>query len=393
MLNFTFYSPTEFVFGRGTQTRAGELARRYGATKVMIVSGGGSAERSGLLTQVRDSLDKAGIRYIEQKGIQPNPRDTEVYEGIELARKEGVDFLLAVGGGSVIDSAKAVALGVRYDGDFWDFYCGKAQPQDVLPLGVVLTIPAAGSEGSGNSVITKCDESGRHKISVRYPMHLRPRFSIMNPELTYSLPWFQTACGIVDMLCHIYERYFSNTPATDLPDAIAEAIMRDVMHNALVLTREPENYDARAAIMWASTLAHNGLCGTGKEEDWSSHRLEHELSAWHGVAHGAGLAVMVPAWMQFVAAKNPAKVVQFAQNVLNIFPMNKTTEEVCRLAVEALKGFYHTLGLTTSIRELIGTEPDIDVLVESLHGNMGDTLGFYVPLSMDDCRAIYEAAL
>lgn len=393
MLNFTFYSPTEFVFGRGTQTRAGELAHRYGATKVMIVSGGGSAERSGLLAQVRDSLDKAGIRYIEQKGIQPNPRDTEVYEGIELARKEGVDFLLAVGGGSVIDSTKAVALGVRYDGDFWDFYCGKAQPQDVLPLGVVLTIPAAGSEGSGNSVITKCDESGRHKISVRYPMHLRPRFSIMNPELTYSLPWFQTACGIVDMLCHIYERYFSNTPATDLPDAIAEAIMRDVMHNALVLTREPENYDARAAIMWASTLAHNGLCGTGKEEDWSSHRLEHELSAWYGVAHGAGLAVMVPAWMQFVAAKNPAKVVQFAQNVLNIFPMNKTTEEVCRLAVEALKGFYHTLGLPTSIRELIGKEPNIDVLVESLHGNMGDTLGFYVPLSMDDCRAIYEAAL
>lgn len=393
MLNFTFYSPTEFVFGRGTQTRAGELARRYGATKVMIVSGGGSAERSGLLAQVRDSLDKAGIRYIEQKGIQPNPRDTEVYEGIELARKEGVDFLLAVGGGSVIDSTKAVALGVRYDGDFWDFYCGKAQPKDVLPLGVVLTIPAAGSEGSGNSVITKCDEAGRHKISVRYPMHLRPRFSIMNPELTYSLPWFQTACGIVDMLCHIYERYFSNTPATDLPDAIAEAIMRDVMHNALVLTREPEDYDARAAIMWASTLAHNGLCGTGKEEDWSSHRLEHELSAWYGVAHGAGLAVMVPAWMQFVAAKNPSKVVQFAQNVLNIFPMNKTTEEVCRLAVEALKGFYHTLGLPTSIRELIGKEPDIDVLVESLHGNMGDTLGFYVPLSMADCRAIYEAAL
>lgn len=393
MLNFTFYSPTEFVFGRDTQARVGELARRYGATKVMIVSGGGSAERSGLLGQVRDSLDKAGVKYIEQKGIQPNPRDTEVYEGIELARREGVDFLLAVGGGSVIDSTKAVALGVKYDGDFWDFYCGKAQPVDVLPLGVVLTIPAAGSEGSGNSVITKCDETGRHKISVRYPMHLRPRFSVMNPELTYTLPWFQTACGIVDMLCHIYERYFSNTPATDLPDAIAEAIMRDVMHNALILTREPENYDARASIMWASTLAHNGLCGTGKEEDWSSHRLEHELSAWYGVAHGAGLAVMVPAWMQFVAKKNPAKVVQFAQNVLNIFPINKTTEEVCRLAVDALKGFYHTLGMTTSIRELIGKEPDIDTLVESLHGNMGDTLGFYVPLSMDDCRAIYQAAL
>lgn len=393
MNNFTFYSPTEFVFGRDTQRQAGELARRYGATKVMLVSGGGSAERNGLLAQVRDSLVKAGLPFVEQKGIQPNPRAEEVYEGIELARREGVDFLLAVGGGSVIDSAKAVALGTRYAGDFWDFYTNKARPADVLPLGVVLTIPAAGSEGSGNSVITKCDETGRHKISVRYPMHLRPRFSIMNPELTYSLPWFQTACGIVDMLCHIYERYFSDTPATDLPDGIAEAIMRDVMRNALILSEDPGNYDARAAVMWASTLAHNGLCGTGKEEDWSSHRLEHELSAWYNVAHGAGLAVMVPAWMRFVAKKNPAKVVRFATNVLNIFPINKTTEEVCRLAVEALKGFYRTLGLTTSLRELIGKEPDIDTLVKSLNGNIGDTLGSYVPLSMEDCKEIYEAAL
>lgn len=394
MENFVFYSPTEFVFGRDTQTQVGEIARRHGATKVMIVSGGSSAERSGLLAQVRNSLTAAGIEYVEQKGIQPNPRDIEAYEGIELARQAGVDFLLAVGGGSVIDSTKAVALGAKYDGDFWDFYCGKATPRDgqVLPLGVVLTIPAAGSEGSGNSVITKCDDTGRHKISVRYPMHLRPKFSIMNPELTYSLPWFQTACGIVDMLCHIYERYFSNTPATDLPDSIAEAIMRDVMRNALILRNDPDNYDARASVMWASTLAHNGLCGTGKQEDWSSHRLEHELSAWYGVAHGAGLAVMTPAWMDFVAKKNPAKVVQFAQNVMNIFPINKTTDETCRLAVDALRGFYHTLGLPTTIHELIGREPDIDTLVESLHVNMGDTLGFYVPLSMDDCRLIYEAA-
>lgn len=391
MLNFTFYSPTEFVFGRDTQAQTGALAKKYGATKVMIVSGGNSAEKSGLLQQVRQSLTEAGIDYIEQKGIKPNPRDKEVYEGIDLARKAGVDFLLAVGGGSVIDSAKGVALGVPYDGDFWDFYCNKATPKCTLPLGVVLTIPAAGSEGSGNSVITKIE--GRHKISVRYPMHLRPRFAVMNPELTYSLPWFQTACGIVDMLCHIYERYFSNTPHTELPDSIAEAIMRDVMRNALILAKDPDNYDARAGIMWASTLAHNGLCGTGKEEDWSSHRLEHELSAWHDVAHGAGLAVIVPAWMQFVAKKNPAKIIQYAQNVLNIFPMGKTPEECCRLAVEAMKGFYNTLGLTTSIRSLIGKEPDIDLLVNSLHGNMGDTLGCFVLLSMDDCRAIYESAL
>lgn len=391
MENFTFYSPTEFVFGRNTQDRTGELVARHGGRRVMIVSGAGSAERSGLLAQVRKSLADAGIFFIEQKGIAPNPTDDRVYEGIELARRSDIDFLLAVGGGSVIDSAKAVALGVNYEGDFWDFYCAKATPERVLPVGVVLTIPAAGSEGSGNSVITKLE--GRHKISVRYPMCLRPRFAVMNPELTMSLPSFQTACGIADMLCHIYERYFSNTTATDLTDAIAEAIMRDVMENALILKESPDDYDARAAIMWASTLAHNGLCGCGKQEDWSSHALEHEISAWHNVAHGAGLAVMVPAWMSLVAEKNPGKVMQFAVNVMGISPDGKSPEEVCRLGIEALKGFYHTLGLTTSLSALIGGEPDIELLVRSLRGNKGDTLGFYVPLSMDDCAEIYRRAL
>lgn len=391
MENFVFYSPTEFVFGRDTQSQTGSLVKRYGGSTVLLVSGGSSAERSGLLGQVRESLSQAGIKYVEQKGIAPNPTDDRVYEGIETARAAGVDFVLAVGGGSVIDSAKAVAIGVPYDGDFWDFYCGKAQPATALPVGVVLTIPAAGSEGSGNSVITKLD--GKHKISVRYPMILRPRFAVMNPELTMSLPRFQTACGIVDMLCHIYERYFSNTTGTDLTDSIAEAIMRDVMRNALILNENPDDYDARANIMWASTLAHNGLCGTGKQEDWSSHRLEHEISAWHNVAHGAGLAVMAPAWMQFVARRNPGKVLQFATRVMGICPEGKAPEETCRLGIDALRGFYHTLGLTTSMRELIGSEPDIDVLVRSLQGNMGDTLGFYVPLSMADCREIYESAL
>ncbi len=391
MDNFVFYSPTEFVFGRDTQQRVGELVKRYGGTKVMIVSGGGSAERSGLLAQVRESLEQAGIAYTEQKGIQPNPTDEGVYEGIEIARAEGVDFLLAVGGGSVIDSAKAVALGVNYEGDFWDYYCGKATVPvpGTLPVGVVLTIPAAGSEGSGNSVITKLD--GRHKISVRYPMHLRPRFAVMNPELTMTLPWFQTACGIADMMCHIFERYFSNTDAS-VPDAVAAGLLKDIMRNALILKDDPDNYEARASIMWASTLAHNGLCGTGKAEDWSSHRLEHELSAWYGVAHGAGLAVMVPAWMTFVSKKNPAKVAEFAVNVLGISPENKTPEILSALAVELLKQFYITLGLPVTLRDLIGEDPDINLLVGSLHSNMGETLGAYVPLSMKDCREIYRMA-
>lgn len=392
MENFVYYSPTEFVFGRDTQKQTGSLVARYRGKRVLLVYGGDSVVRSGLLDTVIKSLESEGISYVELKGIQPNPTDDRVYEGIEIARKENIDFILAVGGGSVIDTAKGIAIGAVYDGDFWDFYCKKAVPQKALSVGVVLTIPAAGSEGSGNSVITKID--GKHKISVRYPMILRPRFAVMNPELTYTLPWFQTACGVVDMICHIQERYFSNTQGTDLTDSIAETIMRNIMQNARKLKSEPNDYDTRANIMWAGTLAHNGLCGNGKEEDWSSHRLEHEISAIYNVAHGAGLAVMVPAWMTFVARKNPTKVVQFATNVMGIDATSRTDEQVIAEGIAALKSFYHELGLTTSMRELTCVdEPDIAALVKSLNGNMGDTLGFYVPLSMSDCEEIYRLAL
>lgn len=391
MENFIFYSPTEFIFGRDTQKETGEAARRYGAEKVMIVSGGGSAEKSGLLPEVRESLAKSGLAYCELKGVRPNPTADKVYEGIALAREEGVNFLLAVGGGSVIDTAKAIALGVDYSGDFWDFFDNKAKPVKALPVATVLTIPAAGSEGSGNSVIT--NEKTGQKISVRYPMLLRPVFSVMNPELTFTLPWNQTANGIVDMLCHIYERYFSNTPETQLVDAYSEAIMRDVMDQALSLRLDGDNYAARADVMWASTLAHNGLCGVGKEEDWASHRLEHEISAIYDVAHGAGLAVMVPAWMQFVAQRNPDRVWRFAINVMSVDPAGKTTEEIINEGIATLKDFYHDLGMTTNLKELIGgKEPDIDAMVKSLRRNMGDTLGAYVKLSMDDCREIYKIA-
>ena len=392
MENFVYYSPTEFVFGRETQSETGRLVARYGGRRVLLVYGGGSVVRSGLLATVTAALEAEGITYVELSGIQPNPTDDRVYEGIEIARKENVDFILAVGGGSVIDTAKGIAIGAVYDGDFWDFYSKKAVPQKALPVGVVLTIPAAGSEGSGNSVITKID--GKHKISVRYPMILRPRFAVMNPELTYTLPWFQTACGVVDMICHIQERYFSNTEGAGLTDGIAETIMRNVMENARKLKTDPNDYDARANIMWAGTLAHNGLCGNGKEEDWSSHRLEHEISAIYNVAHGAGLAVMVPAWLTFVAAKNPKKVMQFAVNVMGVDPAGKDEKVVVAEGIAALKTFYHEMGLTTSMRELTGVaEPDIDALVKSLNGNMGDMLGFYVPLTMNDCAEIYRIAL
>lgn len=392
MENFVFYSPTEFVFGKETQFETGKLVAKYGGRRVLIVYGGGSVVRSGLLANVKSTLEVENIDYCELSGIRPNPTDDRVYEGIELARSQKVDFILAVGGGSVIDTAKAIAIGVPYEGDFWDFYSKKGEPKVALPVGVVLTIPAAGSEGSGNSVITKID--GMHKISVRYPMILRPRFAVMNPELTYTLPWFQTACGIVDMICHIQERYFSNTVGANLTDSLAETIMRNVMQNALLLKEDPDNYDARANVMWAGTLAHNGLCGNGKVEDWSSHRLEHEISAFYDVAHGAGLAVMVPAWLTFVAARNPHKVREFAINVMGVDANGKSDEQVISEGIERLKDFYHQLGLTTSMRTLTGMEnPDIEGMVKSLRGNMGDTLGFYVTLSMEDCAEIYRIAL
>lgn len=390
MENFTFHSPTEFIFGRGTQKQVGMALASRGATKVMIVFGSERIRKEGLLGEVEDSLTAAGVRFVEYGGIQPNPTAESVYAGIALAIEQGVNFILAVGGGSPIDAAKGIALGAVYPGDFWDFYCGKETPRFALPVGVVLTIPAAGSEGSGNSVIT--NEKTHQKISVRYPGLLRPRFAIMNPELTMSLPWNQTAYGVVDMMAHIYERYFSNTTGTELVDAYSEAILREVMDEALTLRLTPDDYDARANVMWAGTLAHNGLCGVGKVEDWSSHRLEHEISAFYGVAHGAGLAVMIPAWMTFCARTNPDKLWRFAINVMSVNPAGKDTMDIIDEGISNLKNFYHDLGLTTNLRELIEEEPDIDKMVRSLERNVGKTLGNYVPLSMDDCAEIYRLA-
>lgn len=390
MENFTFCSPTKFIFGKGVENETGAALARCGASKVMIVYGSERIQTTGLLGRVLDSLNSAGIQYVTFGGIQPNPTAESVYNGIALALKESVNFILAIGGGSPIDAAKGIALGATYPGDFWDFYCGKAKPQFALPVGVVLTIPAAGSEGSGNSVIT--NEETHQKISVRYPDLLRPRFAIMNPELTMTLPWEQTAYGVVDMMAHIYERYFSNTPGTQLVDSYSEAILRDVMDQALSLRLNPDDYDARADVMWAGTLAHNGLCGVGKVEDWASHRLEHEISAFYHVAHGAGLAVIIPAWMQFCARRNPDKLWRFAINVMSVNPAGKTTEEIIDEGISNLINFYHDLGLTTSLPQLIGCEPDIEKMVTSLHRNVGDTLGNYVPLSMDDCREIYRIA-
>lgn len=389
MNNFVFYSPTEFVFGKATEMQVGALARKHGARKVMIVYGGGSVVRSGLLDRVKQSLQEAGIEYCLMGGVQPNPVDTKVYEGIEFCRREQADMLLPVGGGSVIDTAKAIAAGVLYEGDFWDFYIGKAKVTKALKVAVVLTIPAAGSEGSGNTVITKLD--GLQKLSLRVPEVLRPVFSIMNPELTYTLPPFQTACGVADMMAHIMERYFTNTQEVEIGDRLCEGTLMAIINEAPKVMRNPEDYGARANLMWAGMIAHNGTCGVGCEEDWASHFLEHEISAIYGVTHGAGLSVIFPAWMTWMVEHNVGKIAQYAVRVWGV-PESEDKKAVALEGIGKLKAFFSSLGLPVTFKELGVENPDIDCLADSLHRNKGELVGNYVKLTKQDSKEIYHLA-
>lgn len=389
MNNFVFYSPTEFVFGKATEMQVGALARKHGAQKVMIVYGGGSVVRSGLLDRVKQSLQEAGIEYCLMGGVQPNPVDTKVYEGIEFCRREQADMLLPVGGGSVIDTAKAIAAGVLYEGDFWDFYIGKAKVTKALKVAVVLTIPAAGSEGSGNTVITKLD--GLQKLSLRVPEVLRPVFSIMNPELTYTLPPFQTACGVADMMAHIMERYFTNTQEVEIGDRLCEGTLMAIINEAPRVMRNPEDYGARANLMWAGMIAHNGTCGVGCEEDWASHFLEHEISAIYGVTHGAGLSVIFPAWMTWMVEHNVGKIAQYAVRVWGV-PESEDKKAVALEGIGKLKAFFSSLGLPVTFKELGVENPDIDRLADSLHRNKGELVGNYVKLTKQDSKEIYHLA-
>lgn len=387
MENFTFCTPTKYVFGRGVESQTGELTRALGVTRVMVVYGAGSARRSGLLDRVFDSLKEAGVTWVELGGIQPNPGDDRVYEGIDLARRECVEAMLAVGGGSVIDTAKAIAAGAVYDGDVWDFYSGRATVQNALPVGVVLTIPAAGSEGSGNSVITRL--SDRRKISIRTDYWLRPKFAVMDPELCYTLPAEQTAAGIADMMAHIMERYFTNTQGVEITDRVSEGVLKAIIAEAPKVMDNPRDYDARANIMWAGTLAHNGICGTGRREDWTSHGLEHELSALYGVTHGAGLAVVFPAWMTFMADHNPGKIAQFARRVFGV-DLAGDDRAVALEGVARLKAFFRSIQLPLTLCDLGIEYPDMDTLVTRFHENKGNPAGAYYPLTPADTREIYQ---
>ncbi len=387
MDNFQFWSPTEFVFGKGTENEAGKYVKKHGGTKVLLHYGGGSAIKSGLIDRVRKSLSDNGIEYVELGGVKPNPRDTLVYEGIDLCREEKVDFILSVGGGSVIDSSKAIAMGVPYDGDFWDFYTGKS-PEAALPVATILTIAAAGSEGSGDSVITK--EEGGLKRGAGSDL-IRPRFSIMNPELTCTLPPYQTACGATDIMAHVFERYFTNTEEVEITDRLCEAVLMTMIKETPRVIADPSNYQARANIMWAGTVAHTNIVGVGRQQDWNSHGIEHELSALYDCAHGAGLAVIMPAWMEFVYKHN---VMRFAQAAVRVWGCKMDFENPEATALEGIsrfRSFLHNIGMPINFEELGAKKEDIPALVEKFGIGDGRTGGF-VALSAADITEIYNIA-
>ena len=392
MVDFKYFAPTEVVFGKDSEKRLAEMVRKYGGTKVLIHYGGGSVVRSGLLDVVKSQLDAAGIAWVELGGVVPNPRLSLVHEGISLCRAEGVDFLLAVGGGSVIDSSKVIGYGLNYDGDVWDIYDGKYVPKACTPVGVVLTIPAAGSEMSDSAVITK-DEG---MVKRGYSNDLcRPKFANMNPERTFTLPPYQTSAGVTDMMMHTMERYFSHEDDMLITDAMAEALMRTVKECGEKVLSDPQNYQLRAQIMWAGSLAHNDLTGCGTVSDFATPCIEHELSATYGATHGAGLAAIWPHWAEYVLSENPTRFAQFAVNVLGVPNDFKCPKRTARAGIAAMVDFYHRIGMPANLPELIGrpaTEEEIaEMAFKATHGKT-ITLGNLKKLGYDDVVAIYRMA-
>ena len=388
MENFTFYSPTFFAFGKDTENEAGAYVKRFGGSKVLIHYGGSSAKRSGLLDRVKKSLEKEGLKYVELGGVKPNPRSGLVYEGIDLCKKEGVDFILAVGGGSTIDSSKAIAAGVLYDGDFWDFYSGK-YIEEALPVGTILTISAAGSEGSPDSVITK--EEGMFKRGASGNA-IRPKFSILNSALTQTLPPYQTAAGITDIMAHLYERYLTNSKDVEVTDRLIEALLLTMKYEGKRVIKDPDDYEARANIMWAGMMAHNHSCGVGRSQDWNSHNIEHELSALYDCAHGAGLAVTMPAVFKYVMNHD---IMRFAKVAVRVWGCEMDFDHPERTALEGIEAFQKfliSIGMPKNFEELGAKKEDIPKLVNVLcRGDGRDgTISGFVTLNEEDCTKIYE---
>ncbi len=391
MENFNYYTPTQIVFGKKSEEKVGKLVEKAGCKKVLIHYGSGSVIKTGLLDRVIASLDEKGIAYVLLGGVVPNPRLSLVYQGIELCKKEQVDFILAVGGGSVIDSSKAIGYGVANEGDVWDFYAKTRVPEACIPIGVILTIAAAGSEMSNSSVIT--NENGWLKRGCNSD-YCRAKFAILNPELTMTLPEYQTMCGCVDIMMHTMERYFTKASPMELTDKIAEDLIRVVMKNAKIVLNEPDNYEARAEIMWAGSLSHNGLTGCGTEGgDWASHQLEHELGGMFDVAHGAGLAAIWASWARYVMAADVKRFAQFARNVMEC-PDTGDDKEDALCGIEAMERFYSSINMPISLSKL-GVEPKEEQYAElaekcSFFGKR--TIGVVKKLTKEDIYKIYKNA-
>lgn len=392
MKDFKYYAPTEVVFGRDSEEKVADLVKQYGGTKVLVHYGGKSAQKSGLLDKICGLLQQGGIPYVTLGGVVPNPRLSKVYEGIELCRKENVDFILAIGGGSVIDSSKAIGYGACYEGDVWDFYAWKATAKATLPIACVLTIPAAGSEMSEASVIT--NEDGN--VKAGYGSNLsRPKFAIMNPERTFTLPPYQTAAGVTDIMMHMMERYFSHDGDMTVTDNVTESLMRTMKECVFAVLKDPNDYRNRAQIMWAGSLAHNGLTGCGREEDWATHQIEHELSGMFDVTHGAGLAAIWPSWARYVMKEDVSRFVRFAVNVMDVENDYTDPEGTALKGIEAMERFYHAIGMPINIHELIGrevTEDEIQEMTRKCTHNATITQGHFKVLNADDIAQIYRMA-
>ena len=389
MFDFKYFTPTKVLFGKNTEEKVGELVKEFGGKKVLIHYGGGSVIRSGLMKKVTDKLEQAGIPYVMLGGAVPNPRLGLAYEGIELCKKEGIDFILAVGGGSAIDSAKAIGYGVKNSGDVWDFYDYKRQAVDCLPLGVILTLSATGSEMSDSSVITKEEGLVKRGYSSDF---CRPRFSILNPELTMTLPDYQTACGCTDIMMHTMERYFTNGGNMELTDSMAEALLRTVKENAKILVKDPKNYDARAEVMWAGSLSHNGLTGCGNDGgDWMTHKLEHELGGLYDVAHGAGLAALWGSWARYVYKNCLPRFKRYAINVMGV-PAVGSDEEIALKGIEAMEAFYHEINMPINLRELgvNATDEDLKLMAHKCAVGVNGGKGSARFLKEEDMLEIYK---
>ena len=391
MDNFTFYSPTYFVFGKDEENNVSEYIKKFNGNRVLIHYGGGSVIKSGLLDRIKASLDSEKTEYHLLGGVKPNPRSGLVYEGIEICKDKNIDFILAVGGGSVIDSAKAIAAGALYSGDFWDFY-QNTPVTEALPIGTVLTISAAGSEGSGNTVIT--NENGMYKRGAKGDC-LRPKFSIINPDLQKTLPAYQTACGITDMLAHLYERYLTNTKEVEVTDRLIEALMLTIIHEGPRVVKNHDNYDARANLAWAGMMAHNNSCGVGRSQDWASHKIEHELSALYDCAHGAGLAVVMPAVFKYNLKHDINRFAQLAVRVWGCSMDFYNPENTALEGIERLRDFLISIGMPYNFETLGAKEEDIPKLARTAcYGDVNKgTVGGFVPLGEDDVKKIYYMVL